>query len=208
MMYQILLMMAALLLVASGQAFSSEVYQAPMDSNVTDHRKKSDPNITDHRKANEPNVTDHRKKSDPNVTDHRKKSDTNVTDHRPATSTVPSKESPISSGLVAPSGLVVSDITRTTLTLSWVDNSNREFGVELYRVDPVEARRNRANSWKKIGTFEERNQSNVTGKGMRSDEDFDLSPGTNYCYRMRAYSGFDRSEVSDYSEVVCTMTSQ
>jgi len=41
--------------------------------------------------------------------------------------------------------LGVSNISRTTLTLSWLDNSNCEFGVELYRVDPVEARRNRAN---------------------------------------------------------------
>lgn len=183
-MYTILLVMAALFLVTSVQVFSSEEYQSPMD----------------------PIVTDHRKKSDPIVTDHRKKSGTIVHDLRPETSNNPSKEKPASSRLVAPSGLVVSDITRTTLTLSWIDNSNREFGVELYRVDPVEARRNRTNSWKRIGTFEERIQSNVTGTGMRSDEDFDLRPDTNYCYRIRAYSGFDRSEVSDYSEVVCTMT--
>jgi hypothetical protein len=129
-----------------------------------------------------------------------------VRDHRKSTSTAPSKNSPISSGLVAPSALSVSNITRDTLGLSWRDNSNREFGVELYRVNPVEARLNPANSWKMIGKFEERVQSNVAGTGMRSDEDFDLRPGTNYCYRMRSYSGFDRSEVSGYSKVVCTMT--
>ena len=184
-MHKFILMIAILLLVVSGQVFAAEVIKTLSGSVVTDHRKTYDPNVTDHRKTNDPNVTD----------------------HRPDTSNEPSKQVFTSSGLVAPSGLVVSDITRTTLTLSWDDNSNREFGVELYRVDPVEARRNRANSWKKIGTLEERNQSNVTGTGMRSDEDFDLRPGTNYCYRMRAYSGFDRSEVSGYSEVVCTMTS-
>jgi hypothetical protein len=194
-MYKILATMVALLLVAPGQIFSSEVYQAPMD-----------PVVTDHRKTRDPDVTDHRKKSNPDVTDHRKKNNNNVTDHRPKPSKDSSKEKP-SSGLAPPSGLIVSNITRTKLTLSWVDNSTREFGVELYRVDPVEARRNRANSWKKIGTFEERNQTNVTGKGIRSDQDFGLSPGTNYCYRMRAYSGFDKSEVSGYSEVVCTITS-
>lgn len=129
-----------------------------------------------------------------------------VRDHRKSTSTAPSKNSPISSGLIAPSGLAVSNITRNKLALSWRDNSNREFGVELYRVNPVEARRNPANSWKMIGKFEERLQSNVTGTGMRSEEDFNLKPGTNYCYRMRSYSGFDRSEVSGYSKVVCTTT--
>lgn len=111
------------------------------------------------------------------------------------------------SGLVAPSGLQVSDITGTTLTLSWLDNSDREYGVELHRVDPVAARRNQANGWKFIGLFEERIDSNVKSTGMRSDEDYDLSPGTNYCYRLRAYVGFDRSEVSDYSENICTKTS-
>jgi hypothetical protein len=153
-------------------------------------------------------VYDHRKTSHADVTDHRKASDPNLNDHRPATSTAPSRESPVSSGLLSPSGLVVSNVTRTSLTLSWIDHSTREFGVELYRVDPVEARRNRASGWKRVGAFEERNLSNVAGTGMRTDKDFGLSPNSNYCYRMRAYSGFDRSEVSEYSEVVCTTTNQ
>ena len=78
--------------------------------------------------------------------------------------------------------------------------------MELYRVDPVEARRNPANSWEYIGLFEERVDSNVEGTGTRADEDYDLNPNTNYCYRLRAYAGFDRSKVSDYSETVCTKT--
>lgn len=79
--------------------------------------------------------------------------------------------------------------------------------MELYRIDPVEARRNQASTWVFIGLHEERVDSSVSGTGIRSDEDYNLSPGTNYCYRLRAYSGFDRSEVSGYSEVVCIMTS-
>jgi hypothetical protein len=109
-------------------------------------------------------------------------------------------------GLVAPSNLAVSDITSSTLTLSWTDNSDSEYGVELYRVDPVAARRDGGTSWEFIGLFEERVDSNVKGTGLRSDEDYELSPNTNYCYRMRAYVGFDRSQVSDFSENVCTKT--
>ncbi len=110
------------------------------------------------------------------------------------------------SGLVPPSGLKVANVARTTLTLTWIDNSDQEYGVELYRVDPVEARRNPANSWEFIGLFEERVDANVKGTGTRSDEDYDLNPNTNYCYRLRAFIGFDRSKVSDYSETVCTKT--
>jgi hypothetical protein len=109
-------------------------------------------------------------------------------------------------GLAAPSNLTLSDVARTTLTLSWVDNSDREYGVELYRVDPVEARRDQASGWKFIGLFEERVDSNVKGTGSRSGEDYDLTPNTNYCYRVRAYSEFDRSVVSDYSKTACGRT--
>ena len=132
------------------------------------------------------------KKASSHRTDHRKPEQR--TDHR-------------SYGLVAPSGLSVDDVTRTTLTLSWADNSDNEFGVELYRIDPVAARRNQgSDDWEFIGLFEERVDSNVKGRGPRSDEDYDLSPDTNYCYRLRAYTGFDRSSVSGFSETVCTKT--
>jgi len=113
---------------------------------------------------------------------------------------------PASSGLAAPSNLTISGVTDTALILSWSDNSDREYGVEVYRVDPVAARVNQADGWMFIGLFEERVDSNVKGTGLRSDEDYDLEPNTNYCYRLRAYVGFDRSEVSDFSGNVCTKT--
>jgi hypothetical protein len=111
-------------------------------------------------------------------------------------------------GLVAPSNLAVSDITSNTLTLTWYDNSDSEYGVEVYRVDPVAARRDQGNGWEFIGLFEERVDSNVKGTGTRSDEDYDLSPDTNYCYRLRAYIGFDRSLVSGFSEILCLKTNR
>jgi len=110
------------------------------------------------------------------------------------------------SELPAPSSLSVDKVTSTTVTLSWFDNSDREYGVEVYRMDPVEARRNRATIWEFLGLFEERIDDNVKGTGWRSDEDYDLNSDTNYCYKLRAYVGFDRSVVSDYSKLVCTKT--
>lgn len=109
--------------------------------------------------------------------------------------------------LAAPSDLNLSEVTSTTVILSWVDNSDREFGVEVYRMDPIKARHKGGANWKFLGLFEERIGSNARGTGWRSDEDFDLNPNTNYCYRLRAYVGFDRSEVSDYTKIVCTKTS-
>lgn len=42
----------------------------------------------------------------------------------------------------------------------------------------------------------------MAGTGLRSDEDFDLAPNTNYCYRLRACVGFDKSEASGFSETL------
>ena len=109
-------------------------------------------------------------------------------------------------GLKAPSELSVIDVSSNALTLVWHDNSDSEFGVELYRIDPVAARNGQGADWEFIGLFEERIDSNVKGTGPRSDEDYDLHPDTRYCYRMRAYSGFDRLIVTDYSDSVCTKT--
>lgn len=109
-------------------------------------------------------------------------------------------------GLATPTDLSVIDVSSTALTLVWTDNSDREFGVELYRIDPVAARNGQGADWEFIGLFEERIDSNVKGTGPRADEDFDLVPDTRYCYRMRAYMGFDRTRLSGYSEVVCAKT--
>lgn len=133
--------------------------------------------------------TDHR--SSGQRTDHRKEEQR--TDHRAA-------------ALAAPTNLSVVDVSSTALTLVWNDNSDKEFGVELYRIDPVAARSGQGADWKFVGLFEERIDSNVRGTGPRSDEDFDLTPNTRYCYRMRAYSGFDRTKVSGFSESVCAKT--
>ena len=111
-----------------------------------------------------------------------------------------------SPGLETPSNLSVDDVSRTTLSLAWVDNSNSEFGVELYRIDPIAARLDQGADWELVGLFEERVDSNVKGTGLRVDEDYDLAPDTNYCYRVRAYAGFDRSDVSGFSGSVCTKT--
>ncbi len=113
----------------------------------------------------------------------------------------PSKKS-----LAAPSNLEISDVARTKLTLSWQDNSTREFGVEIFRVNPVAARKDPKTRWKRIADVSERLDSNVVGMGLRSDEDFNLSPQTHYCYRVRAYVGFSKSEVSGFSNVKCIKT--
>jgi hypothetical protein len=118
----------------------------------------------------------------------------------------PARTPPAKAQLLAPSDLSIDNVTSTTVTLSWFDNSDREFGVEVHRMDPVEAKRNGATNWKFLALFQERMSDQVKGTGWRSDEDYDLSPDTIYCYRLRSYYGFDRSEVSDYSKRVCTKT--
>ena len=109
-------------------------------------------------------------------------------------------------GLATPTRLRVRKTTNSTLTLVWVDNSTTEFGVEIYRTDAAAARRGDDSSWKFIGLAEERNDSNVTGSGSRAYEDYELAPDAGYCYRMRAYAGFDRAHTSRYSEIVCGKT--
>ncbi|PHR61082.1 MAG: hypothetical protein COA43_05430 [Robiginitomaculum sp.] len=110
--------------------------------------------------------------------------------------------------LGAPSNLTISKIGTDKLTLSWQDNATREFGVALYRMKPGPTSRQyvKQPSWKYIGTFQERMSSNVTGKGKRSDWDGGLTPDTKYCYRIQAYFGFDKSEISSFSNTVCAHT--
>lgn len=109
-------------------------------------------------------------------------------------------------GLATPTRLRVREVTGSTLTLVWTDNSSTEFGVEVYRIDAVAARSGDGASWEFIGLAEERIDANVRGTGSRSYTDQDLAPGRDYCYRTRAYVGFDRVRTSGFSESVCGRT--
>lgn len=109
-------------------------------------------------------------------------------------------------GLAAPSDLRFGNIGRTTITLSWQDNSKGEFGVEIHRVEGHAARRDLSDNWKLQMLSQERDLKKVSSTGLRSDEDFDLKPNTVYCYRMRSYAGFARDEVSGFTKSVCTRT--
>lgn len=111
-----------------------------------------------------------------------------------------------SNGLGAPSNLKITNVGRTTLTLSWRDNSTKEFGVEVYRVDGHAARRGSSGSWKFLMLSQERDSLKVRNTGVRSDEDFDLSPNTVYCYKLRSYIGFSRDQVSSFTKEVCSRT--
>lgn len=144
--------------------------------------------------------------------DHRDGSVTHTRDHRkptgrPNTIVRATRGRPGGQSLQAPSDLAIPRISRTTLTLAWHDNSTQEYGVELYRAYPDEVRRDPENAWEFIGLFQARIESRVTGTGIRMDEDYGLSPNTAYCYRMRAYIGFDRAQVSGFSDVTCGTTS-
>lgn len=158
------------------------------------------------------NVTDHREPGQaPDRAPNREPRPTPRPSDDPGSEDSDRQETPpaganLKGGLGEPSDLAIRDVTRTTLTLSWQDNSTHEFGVEVYRIDPVKARRERSTEWEFVGTFEERVQSRVAGTGERSDQDLDLAPDTNYCYRLRSYRGFDRSAVSLYSKTVCAKT--
>jgi len=123
-----------------------------------------------------------------------------------STATPVSKQDTKVPGLAAPTRLRVRAATDSTLTLVWVDNSSTEYGVEIYRIDPVAARSGDGGSWEFIGLAEERIDSNVKGTGSRSYEDYDLAPARDYCYRLRAYVGFDRVRKTGFSESVCGRT--
>jgi len=115
---------------------------------------------------------------------------------------------PLTKKLQAPSNLVISKIGSNKLTLSWQDNSTREFGVAIYRMQPGPASRRyvRMPNWKYIASFREVWDTNTKGKGRRSDEDYGLTPGTKYCYRIQAYFGFNKSETSGFSNTTCART--
>jgi hypothetical protein len=105
--------------------------------------------------------------------------------------------------LIAPSGVTLSEVDRTSLTLEWHDNSRWEFGVEVQRGTPTRERGGINYHWRRVFNVEERVEIREQGTGMRSDGDDGLTPATAYCYRLRAY----RDDVfSDYSTPTCTQT--
>lgn len=107
--------------------------------------------------------------------------------------------------LSAPSDLVLWRVGRSDLTLIWMDNASFEFGVEVERGTPVRERGGVNYNWDRVFNVEERVQSRVDGIGLRLDEDDGLAPGTQYCYRLRAYRA---GTFSDYSEPECTQTQE
>ena len=103
--------------------------------------------------------------------------------------------------LTAPTGLALGNATPTSLILYWQDNTEFEHGVHVERSTPVAARGGISHDWQGVFSVEERIESQMRGRGTRSDIDDGLARRTRYCYRLRAYSG---RVLSDYSEIVCT----
>jgi hypothetical protein len=105
----------------------------------------------------------------------------------------------------APSDLQLDDVQRTSLTLRWMDNTAFEHGVAVERGRPTVERGGINYNWQHVFNVEERVTSRADGTGWRSDTDDGLTPGTAYCYRLRAYRG---DIFSDYSNPVCIQTEQ
>lgn len=115
---------------------------------------------------------------------------------------VPSKRGEV---MPAPSELTLSEIGQTSLRLNWMDNSTSEFGIEVERGTPVSERGGTNYGFKRVFNVEERVMDRVRARGWRTDVDDQLDPGTEYCYRVRAYEGTTR-RYSSYSPVACART--
>lgn len=102
--------------------------------------------------------------------------------------TADSNEAEATTMLRAPTGLDAIATSPTTVTLAWSDNSDAESGyiIERCTLD---------------GPFE---VIDSTGPNESSYQDFDLTPDTTYCYRVKA---FGAGSESDYSNVVFVTTS-
>jgi PKD repeat protein/subtilisin family serine protease len=87
----------------------------------------------------------------------------------------------------APSGLTATAVSTSRIDLRWQDNSDNEDGFEIFRKIQGQS----YSSLKKVG-------ANVT-----SYSDTGLSPGTTYCYQVRAYNS---AGTSDFSNEACATT--
>lgn len=132
---------------------------------------------------------------------------TTVVDHSEPNTESPRRNEPIPARrgtLPAPSEVTISEVGRTSLRINWMDNATMEFGVAVERGMPVEDRGGINHQWKLAFNVEERVMTRVQGTGWRTDEDDQLEPGTNYCYRLRAYR---KNHYSSYSRQACARTS-
>ena len=83
---------------------------------------------------------------------------------------------------VSPSNLIAEAVSSSQINLTWVDNSDNEVGFK------IERRLGSAQIWIEIGQTQE---------DVSSFQDIDLTPVTDYAYRIRAYNNTGDSEYSD-----------
>ncbi len=110
---------------------------------------------------------------------------------------------PVLNQINSPSQVTLYDVTNNQLSISWMDNSNNEYGVSVERGMPEEDRGGINFNWQHVFNVEERIDSNVKGTGWRTDGDDGLAANTEYCYRLRAYY---KKMYSKYSTSVCAST--
>ena len=105
----------------------------------------------------------------------------------------------------APSNLQIGEVQSTSLSFIWMDNTAFEHGVAVERGMPTVERGGINYNWQHVFNVEERVSERADDTGWRSDTDDGLTPGTAYCYRLRAYRG---DVFSEYSNPVCEQTAQ
>ncbi|NWF99081.1 MAG: S8 family serine peptidase [Nitrospirae bacterium] len=96
----------------------------------------------------------------------------------------PDNERSISTGLIAPSGLKATVLSKSKIKLTWFDGSGSEKGFKIYRHDGT-------GSYTHIKTV---------GRNVTSYTDKRLAKGTKYWYQVRAYNDSGESEPSNEAE--------